>query len=454
MPSYGPAGRRLARMKLLESCKLAKSGRALTVVLAVALLVAVASASPLKAQEGGSPETDRQLLTGLYWVLGGPGWTDSDNWRKADVPFDQWEGVDTDAQGRVISLDLSGKGLTGAIPAGLTFRFDPSVFDIRLRELDLSDNNLSGQIPLGFAQLFPHLEVLRASNNQFSGPLPSDFASLTKLTELDLDNNGFSGRIPAWMGRFSNLTILRLGSNDFDRPIPSQLGNLTKLSILGLGNNRLNGRIPSEIGDLESLTRMSLFGNELEGPLPPALGKLSKLVKLSLGSNNLSGDIPADLGNLTSLEELWLGSNQFTGCLPDTLKRLSNKPGSNLAGLPFCADTGDRAALVALYDATGGDKWKNNTNWKSNLPIDRWFGVTTDSNGRVTKLYLHDNQLSGTIPTELGSLANLRILWLGGNQLSGTIPAELGDLANLRELYLGSNQLSGTIPRGWATSLT
>ena len=308
------------------------------VALAVALLVAVASANPLKAQGGGSPEMDRQLLSGLYYALGGSRWTNDDNWLDDDQPLDRWRGVTTDAQGRVTGLDLSGNGLSGTIPAGLTVLFDPADFDLRLKELDLSDNALSGQIPLGFVQLFPHLEVLKASKNQFSGPLPADLTSLTKLTWLDLDYNEFSGRIPAWTGDFTGLTVLRLGSNDLDGPIPPELGRLASLDILGLGNNGLSGRIPAQIGNLKSLTRMSVFGNDLSGPIPGDLGNLTNLTKLSLGNNRLTGDVPAELGSLGNLEELWLDGNQLSGCVPDGLKARLDMSRSNLAGLPFCSD--------------------------------------------------------------------------------------------------------------------
>ena len=54
--------------------------------------------------------------------------------------------------------------------------------------------------------------------------------------------------------------------------------------------------------------------------------------------------------------------------------------------------------------------------------------------------------MSGSIPTEIGDLANLAVLNLGGNSLSGSIPTEIGDLANLTRLYLGGNSLSGSIP--------
>ena len=107
---------------------------------------------------------------------------------------------------------------------------------------------------------------------------------------------------------------------------------------------------------------------------------------------------------------------------------------------------GDRAALVALHNATGGPNWERNNNWLSDVPISEWSGVTTDGNGRVTELFLRENQLSGEIPPELGNLANLKLLYLEGNQLSGGIPPELGNLANLTGLGLYRNQLSGGIP--------
>ena len=106
----------------------------------------------------------------------------------------------------------------------------------------------------------------------------------------------------------------------------------------------------------------------------------------------------------------------------------------------------DHTALVALYHATGGPNWANNSNWLSDRPLGEWNGVTTDGDGRVTRLDLQENRLSGSVPAELGNLSNLEILSLHQNQLSGLIPAELGILSNLQELYLGFNKLNGSIP--------
>ena len=66
------------------------------------------------------------------------------------------------------------------------------------------------------------------------------------------------------------------------------------------------------------------------------------------------------------------------------------------------------------------------------------------------------DELTGTIPRELASLPELRILTLSGNNLTGSIPPELGRLTHLRGLSLESNELSGPVPSeiGELTELT
>ena len=106
----------------------------------------------------------------------------------------------------------------------------------------------------------------------------------------------------------------------------------------------------------------------------------------------------------------------------------------------------DREALVALYNATDGANWRENTNWLSSAPLDDWYGVKTDSDGRVVEVSLWLNKLEGELPSELGNLAKLERLNLPLNGLNGDIPSELGMLSNLQELILLGNQLTGEIP--------
>ena len=124
--------------------------------------------------------------------------------------------------------------------------------------------------------------------------------------------------------------------------------------------------------------------------------------------------------------------------------------GVNANAQPNCTNqptgTSDKDILIRFYCATGGITWTDNTNWGIGTDINTWHGVTADTSGVVQNLELLNNDLSGTIPTELGNLGSLLILNLGENQLSGPIPTELGKLANLQTLYLHKNKLSGTIP--------
>lgn len=98
-------------------------------------------------------------------------------------------------------------------------------------------------------------------------------------------------------------------------------------------------------------------------------------------------------------------------------------------------------ALVAIYNATDGVNWNNNTNWDiqasaADVTSD-WFGITV-TGGTVTEINFYTNNLVGDIPPEIENLTSLTKLKLGYNQLNN-IPAEIGNLVNLEELHLYGN---------------
>jgi uncharacterized repeat protein (TIGR01451 family) len=103
-------------------------------------------------------------------------------------------------------------------------------------------------------------------------------------------------------------------------------------------------------------------------------------------------------------------------------------------------------ALEAFYNSTNGDTWGNwfDTNTPCSTPWTGIGGCTIP--GNITQIDLINLGISGTIPPELGNLADLEILNLSQNQLSGNIPSELGNLTKLYWLDLSANQLSGSIP--------
>lgn len=153
--------------------------------------------------------------------------------------------------------------------------------------------------------------------------------------------------------------------------------------------------------------------------------------------------------------------------------------------------TAERDALIALYNATGGDNWTNQLNnideWDVNIAnndVCDWYGVTVE-NGHVTELRLGNNNLitntiaspKDAIPSEIWDLTYLEVLDLGNNNqltgalpniftsltslnlidirncnFSGSLPSGLNNITNLYGLFAGGNEFSGNVPL--ITSLT
>ena len=341
----------------------------------------------------------------------------------------------------LVELNLSSNDLTGVIPPELGRL-------TKLTYLSLRSNGLTGPIPSELGDM-SSLRSLYLYDNQLDGPIPPNLKNLSNLEGLLLHDNQLSRPVPAWLGNLSRLRSLNLSINGFTGGIPPELGRLSNLSYLNLRSNDLTGPVPTELGNLSNLEQLYLYENQLSGEIPDSLGRLVNLTRLSLRDNQLTGEIPAELGNLTKLELIRLAGNQLTGCVPTGLRNVAINDFSSLA-LSFCGETPtaatDRAALVALYDTTGGANWTNRTNWRGNSPIGEWYGVTTNDDGRVTELRLHQNNLSGQIPAALGNLSNLEVLLLLDNGLTGPIPPALGSLSNVRIFYLYQNQLMGDMP--------
>jgi hypothetical protein len=102
-------------------------------------------------------------------------------------------------------------------------------------------------------------------------------------------------------------------------------------------------------------------------------------------------------------------------------------------------------ALVTLYENSSSSGWSDRTNWLLTATPCEWYGVTC-RDGHVTMLSLSNNDLTGSLPADIGQLTELEILDLSGNNLSGHLPAEIGNMRQLRWLYLNDNPLSGAIP--------
>ncbi|MDE2965052.1 MAG: hypothetical protein OXU26_14180, partial [Acidobacteriota bacterium] len=299
-----------------------------------------------------APLTEREVLEGLYRNTEGPSWSESGGWL-TDAPLAEWEGVETDAAGRVVALRLGGRGLSGSLPEELGRLSELRDLDLggnrfsgsippelgglgRLQSLRLGWNQLSGEIPPELGQL-SELRHLYLTRNLLSGTIPPELGGLGRLRSLVLEGNQLSGEIPPELGQLSELRHLILYDNQLTGRIPPELGGLGSLSVLNLSGNQLTGQIPSVLSSLTDLRTIRFFGNDLSGTIPATLGNLENLAVLDLGENNLSGPLPAELGNAAKLEVLDLRGNALTGSVPPEFGNLTLMKSLILADNPGLA---------------------------------------------------------------------------------------------------------------------
>ena len=296
--------------------------------------------------------------------------------------------------------------------------------------------------------------AVNLAQNLLRGELAVPLDRLPHLAHLNLSGNDLQGPIPATLGRLANLQSLHLGGNRLSGEIPATVGNLAALTALDLSGNQLSGEIPADLARLAQLGVLNLSANQLTGRIPGNLGGLHQLTGLNLSANQLVGDVPAALGSPPHLRELRVSGNFLNGCLPATLRRIPHHDLTELIER-FCDQVPDitqttaatdRAALEALYYATGGPSWNNSSFWLSSAPLQSWHGVWTDADGRVTSISIKNDNLRGVLPSQLGDLTKLESIELRENKLQGVIPSELGRLTNLDWLNLSGNQMQGTIP--------
>ena len=384
-------------------------------------------------------------------------------------------------------LSLYDNELTGPIPATLGNLAN-------LEFMNLGGNRLTGAIPSSLGEL-SNLTWLGLYNNDLTGPIPATLGNLTNLESLDLGGNRLTGPILSSLGELSNLTWLGLYNNDLTGPIPATLGNLGNLETLSLGWNPLAGPLSSELTQLSGLTRLDIRSTALCAPTDSVFEEWLESIENFLGSTcNRSpepiGTIPTQTlrtngtpvgvsvasyfsdpdedpmtyaaassrastaTTVVSGDTVWLVSGSSTGAATVTVTAhdpdgLSATQTVGVATVESAGPQTDREVLELLYDATGGANWTDSTNWKTAAPLEEWYGVATDGDGRVTALFLFNNELRGPLPSDaLGSLAKLERLELAWNELTGPLPTSLDRLSNLRSLRLGGNELTGRVPDG------
>ena len=301
-----------------------------------------------------------------------------------------------------------------------------------------------------------NLTLLNLGNNQLTGPIPPSLLRLAALRYFYIAGNALctpgTSVFAAWLQalEFHNAA----GTGFCNAADVAALKSLYEAT--GGTGWTASGGWPDEgfvedwygvsVDSLGRVTVLDLARNGLEGPLPPQVGALTRMTVLRIGDNALSGRLPLSLASRLSLTEFHYADTRLCAPAEASFQTWLNAIASHEGTGVQCAPLSDRDILALLYEATGGPDWFRDRNWLTGAPLGQWDGVSVDGEGRVVGLFSGNNNLTGPIPAELGSLANLTGLFLGNNQLSGPIPPELGNLASLTLLALGGNALEGDIP--------
>jgi len=115
-----------------------------------------------------------------------------------------------------------------------------------------------------------------------------------------------------------------------------------------------------------------------------------------------------------------------------------------------------RFALLSVFFTSGRNSWIQSFDFATpNLHECRWNdfvegeirGAACDKDQMVvTYISIPQNNVSGTLPKEIGLLENLKHLDLSFNQITGPIPDNFSALREMRHLSLAGNKLNGEVP--------
>ncbi|GJP36084.1 hypothetical protein CLOM_g20615 [Closterium sp. NIES-68] len=362
-----------------------------------------------------------------------------------------WSGVDCNAAGAVVRINLNRQGLTGTIHSAIS----------KLTALT--------HIDLGY-------NLVQARLSTFATPL----TALTALKDLFLHYNWFMGSIPSSLLRLPALTALGLFSNYLTGTIPPIPSSLVGLDI---GNNFLSGSLPPH-----SLQFCAAENNCLSSSTSSASS--SKCNFYGTNQRPLANCAVCGIGDAAGTAGV--GGGCWDGvCVADAAVPVAQgvPNGPMQPTLPMtCVGSSvvtirssSTSALLALKTSLGVSL----TTWRTDLPcaIDgstsstwsggTWSGVRCDITGNVTYLDLNYQQLRGSIHADvskltaltllnlhanvfwmplgsftshLSALTNLKLLQLQYNWLYGSLPSTLLALPRLTKLTLNFNFLTGTVP--------
>jgi len=234
--------------------------------------------------------------------------------------------------------------------------------------------------------------------------------SFLEPKSIEISGQFYGGYIATEIGILEELTSLKLDYNYLEGTVPSELGLLSKLRFLNLSKQFLSSTLPSELQNLNSLEYMYIYANEISGSIPDQIYDFNNLLCLEVFENLLTGTIPESLPPMLDWYLIW--DNLLTSTLPDSISTVGE-----VVDLEENLFTGPIPTSIDLSSAYA--------------------------------LVFDDNQLTNTIPSEIGDMLNLEYFSIDANLLTSSIPTEVEnlDFTILEKFDIDDNTgLTGTAP--------
>ena len=284
------------------------------------------------------------------------------------------------------------------------------------------------------------IEKIELPNNNLSGSIPSELLELSDLTTLVFFNNHLSGEIPD-MGSLNNFTTLHLSYNMFD--FIDFEANFESNSLLS------DFQYSPQRNRDDLITFDAVIGNDYSFSMTTIAGT-DVQYQWYRGTLISGGEaMPNENTKILNLINVQSEDLDAYSCIATSNLIPNLKIRREFVELKGPVSQIERDALIAFYNATGGENWLSSTgeNWNTSAPVSTWVGVTTTGN-KVTRLVRQSVGLSGQIPETIGNLTNLEGLYIGLGDLDliGPIPESIGNLINLRFLWFQGTGMSGELP--------
>lgn len=372
--------------------------------------------------------------------------------------FCKWSGI-VCMSGRVRAIALPSSNLNGTLPPDLNTLTN-------LTHIDLHNNSLTGPLPYlsglyllqtvsfghnnftsildGCFRVIPDLRTLNLSNNLNLIPwlFPRDLSDSSFMQTLDLEATNILGTLPSEMfDWFPRLHTVFLSHNSITGMLPVSLGKSVvrylRFNDQGMWN-RFTGSI-DVISSMKFLSQAWLHNNGFTGPIPN-MSNSNYLFDLQLHSNILTGLVTPSLFPLSTLKNISIHDNYLQGPVPVFPKDIKATWEAN----NFCAGPCDPQVtiLLQIFEVFGFPVLLSSSGSDA-CSLEPLFAC---QKGKIMRIDLNNQGLTGTISMAFSNLSSLVILNLGGNNLTGSIPRSLATLPQLQLLDVSDNNLSGRVP--------